>query len=89
MSWGAGLLGGGLVLLVVARFLKSAPLAADKPTPQAKPTTPRMQPAPVTTPAKSAAPAVPASPPATGAPKPGIDPEDAEIEALLRKRGIM
>lgn len=88
MSWGAGLLGGGLVLLVVARFLKSAPLAADKPSSPAKaaPTpkapAPQKPPAPVTTQAK---PSVPAAP----SPKPGVDPEDAEIEALLRKRGIM
>ncbi len=82
MSWGAGLLAGGLVLLVVARFLKSAPLAADKPSPKVKAAPAQRPPAPVTTGAKPPTAAV-------QSPKPGVDAEDAEIEALLRKRGIM
>lgn len=87
MTWGAGLLGGGLLLLVVARFLKSAPLSSERQS-----TTPAKQaPAHPGSPARPAAPTprqVP--PPAAGTTqKTGVDPEDAEIEALLRKRGIM
>lgn len=80
MTWGASLAGAGLVLLVVAGFLKSGPGRRPQP------------PAAVAAPARPAAgPAVgaPARPAPTPAPKPGVDPQDAEVEEILRRRGIL
>lgn len=83
-SWGLGLFVGGLLLIVIAAFLPksrrpAAPSAPTQPAAQGK----RPQ---VTS-------SAPAAKPAAQAPQPtaqkGVDPEDAEIEALLRKRGIM
>lgn len=92
MSWGAGLIGLGLVLLVVAALLKSnpRPRVARAKTPAVAEK--RDQPTPsVTTAGGKPAQAQPN--PTAGKPAPakqaGLDPEDAEIEALLRKRGIM
>lgn len=92
MTWGAGLAGFGIVLLVVAGFMKTKarpkqervkaqqpqPGVAGKPAPQAA----------VGAGGGSAAPAK-AAPRPKGGKQAAVDPEDAEIEALLRKRGIM
>lgn len=88
MSWGAGLLGLGLVLLVVSGFIRSNPRSraqrVKSPTaPQQAAAAPQGRGAAVTDGRKPAAPAKPAGK------DPALDPEDAEIEALLRKRGIM
>lgn len=88
MTWGAGLLGFGIVLVVVAGFMAAKPRKAVEP----KAATSAVA-------SGTSRPAV-AGRPATGSPaaaapqakpgaKPAVDPEDAEIEALLRKRGIM
>ena len=79
-SWGLGLFLGGVLLIAVGVFL-----------PRGRRVTPEVAPSPSKAPAGR--PQV-AQPPAKQAPaqpaaKKGVDPEDAEIEALLRKRGIM
>lgn len=85
--------GAGLVVFIISRFMpidpkpvqSSAPSAVRPPAGSA----PQQQ---VTNPSAKSAPAA-KTPPAPSAPaapaKGGVDPEDAEIEALLRKRGIM
>ncbi|MHA6509888.1 hypothetical protein [Tessaracoccus sp. Y1736] len=83
-SWGLGLFVGGVLLIVIAAFLPrtrktTAPSAPQQPAAQGK----RPQ---VASPAPAAKPAAQAPQPAA---QKGVDPEDAEIEALLRKRGIM
>lgn len=80
MTWGASLLGVGIVLIVVASFLKP------------KPRQPKAQKAPKAAGGPAAQPAV--GGPASGTPaqpraKAEPHPEDDEIEAILRKRGIM
>lgn len=89
MSWGVGLLAGGVVLLVIAALLPRSTRRRER-TAVAERTgeTPAVT---GTGPATTAAPASAGSRDAA-APKAGgkaVDPEDAEIEALLRKRGIM
>ena len=78
-SWGLGLFLGGILLIVVAAFLPKsrsvAVPATQAPTPSASGRPQVAQPSTRPVPAKPAA--------------KGVDPEDAEIEALLRKRGIM
>ncbi|MFT3887180.1 MAG: hypothetical protein QM713_03320 [Arachnia sp.] len=87
-AWGLGLLVGGIVFVIVGAMLpKKAPAAR----PQAKPVAGGQRPQVA---APSAAPTKPVQAPAAKpAPKQaqakGLDPEDAEIEELLRKRGIM
>lgn len=83
-SWGLGLFLGGVLLIVIAAFLPktrkpAAPSAPQQPAAQG--TRPQ-----VASPAPTSKPAAQASKPAA---QKGVDPEDAEIEALLRKRGIM
>lgn len=91
MTWGAGLAGFGIVLLVVAGFMKTKArprqqrVRAEQPNPAAADSKPSQQAA---VGAASAAPTTAAPQPKGGKP-PAMDPEDAEIEALLRKRGIM
>lgn len=81
MSWGAGLLAAGVVLLVIGSLLRSAPTRRQPAEPAARPgVKPATRPG-VPAPAATKQPAAPASKQA--------DAEDAEIEALLRKRGIM
>ena len=80
-SWGVGLLGGGALLVLIGAFL---------PKGQRRPAAKAAQPA---APASSPRPQVQGGQPSQQ-PKPqkapkGLDPEDAEIEELLRKRGIM
>ncbi|MCC2593205.1 hypothetical protein LKO27_07260 [Tessaracoccus sp. OS52] len=94
MSWGAGLLGAGVVLLVIAGFIKSRPRPrqAQTATPSAEPKVtgrPAQQQAVTTGKPQPAASATAAKPTAKGGKDSALDPEDAEIEALLRKRGIM
>ncbi len=95
-AWGIGLAVGGIVLFVIGTFLPKR----RKPEVTAQPAAPQVKPAqPSTTSAGKPAVAPPTARPAAAspaqptAPKPqkqqGLDPEDAEIEALLRKRGIM
>lgn len=88
MSWGAGLLGLGVVLLVTAAFLKSRPRAPRKPK-DAAGSAPAAGTNRVAVGAAGAPPASPAPQSKPAGKKGGVDPEDAEIEALLRKRGIM
>ena len=86
-AWGLGLAVGGLVLFVVGSFLSKTPKAPREPratTPQV-PGSSRPQ-------VNTTRTAAPTQAPQQRAPKPaqkGLDAEDAEIEALLRKRGIM
>lgn len=86
MTFGASILGGGVLLLVMSAFLKSKPLA----TPPAKPAKPG---------ADQKTPAKPQQQAALPETKKSADPvtpptsadeaaADAEIEELLRKRGI-
>ncbi|MBK7821495.1 MAG: hypothetical protein IPJ61_10580 [Tessaracoccus sp.] len=94
-AWGLGLLIGGIVFVVVGAMLpKKDP--AERPRKQVKPADAgRSAVPPVKTgqrpqvqggqPAKPA----PAAKPAPKQAQKGLDPEDAEIEELLRKRGIM
>lgn len=89
MTWGSGIAGFGIVLLVVAGFMKTtarpkqARAGRTKPAVEGKPS----QPAVADT-SKSTQ-NTPAAPAPKGGKQPAMDPEDAEIEALLRKRGIM
>ncbi|MHA6524631.1 hypothetical protein [Tessaracoccus sp. G1721] len=78
-SWGLGLFVGGVLLIVVAAFLPKTRSVAAPGSPASKP--PAQGRPQVAQPAAKPAPAKPAAK--------GVDPEDAEIEALLRKRGIM
>lgn len=90
-AWGIGLAVGGIVVFVVGLFLPKGHKPAPSPAaPQAEPGRVAAKPsasiptAAPTAPAPNPGPAAPAK----AQPK-GLDPEDAEIEALLRKRGIM
>jgi hypothetical protein len=84
-AWGLGLLIGGIVFVVVGAMLpKKAP--SERPAKPAKaatarPATPQVGQRPQAQPTQTAAPAA--------KPAKALDPEDAEIEELLRKRGIM
>ncbi|HMR47958.1 MAG TPA: hypothetical protein PKE40_01730 [Arachnia sp.] len=102
LAWGAGLVGAGLLLFIASRWMPSEPKpvkpAAPKPAAQAPAPSPRPQVGTPATPAGSTPATRPAPPAAAPSPSPspspapakgGVDPEDAEIEALLRKRGIM
>ncbi len=96
-AWGLGLAAGGLVLFVIGTFLpKGRKPVAQPEQPKAVPTKGDAAPKPSiaagrTTPAAPApAAAAQAKPAGTAQPQQkGLDAEDAEIEALLRKRGIM
>lgn len=78
MTWGASLAGAGLLLLVIAGLLKSKP--RSKPVPAAAVGKPVKVSSPVT---------APQAPAKVSAPKPGADPQDAEVEEILRRRGIL
>lgn len=89
MTWGAGLAGLGIVLLVVAGFMKTKARprqvrarSAEQPSVAEKPAQPGVGQG--TKPAAAAP-----TQPKQDKKQPAMDPEDAEIEALLRKRGIM
>lgn len=82
-SWGLGLFVGGVLLIVIAVFLPKTGKAAAPSVPQ--PTTAKSKRPQVATPAPAAKPTPARQPEAQR----GVDPEDAEIEALLRKRGIL
>lgn len=84
-SWGLGLFLGGVVLIAVGVFLPKGRRAVEPSTPT-RPAGSAKQPQVAPGPAKPGVAQPPAKSPAA---KPGLDPEDAEIEALLRKRGIM
>lgn len=89
VSWGAGVLGTGLLLLLVGGLMKSRPRPAAEGTAQrrgvgATGVAPAVRPQ---VPGRGAA--VTPSPRTTSAGPAATDPEDAEIEALLKKRGIM
>lgn len=85
MTWGAGLAGFGVVLLVVAGFMKTKARPRQART-GAQPTVAERQAQPAVG-QKGAPAAAPQQPQEKK--QSGVDPEDAEIEALLRKRGIM
>ncbi|AQP44797.1 hypothetical protein [Tessaracoccus flavus] len=88
ISWGIGLLVGGIVLLVIAGFLPRE--AKPRPVhPDARATAPAKQASTAPGQRPVAPPAKPGPAPATAKSKAAADPEDAEIEELLRKRGIM
>lgn len=104
-AWGIGLAVGGLVIAVIGTFLPKGTRTATEPNGaprvERSPRTASPQPSvaqgrqgqPTAAPAASKAdqpsPA-PKTAPANGKQaQKGLDPEDAEIEALLRKRGIM
>lgn len=87
IAWGLGMMVGGLLLFVVGgAFLSKEPKEPKQPKPaKSQPQVPGQQ-----APAVGAGKQAPA--PAASSTKGGnknVDPEDAEIEALLRKRGIM
>ena len=95
-AWGIGLLVGGIAIFALGALLprRSRPAVEEGKAP-AKPAAP---PRPAARPVEAgpaARPGTPATPPPAAKPtgKPaqqkGLDAEDAEIEALLRKRGIM
>lgn len=95
ITWGLGLLVAGVVLMVVARFLPREPKPRPAPTavpggqaPREVPGRPAATGATAATAAPTTAAAKPTAAPASKQTK-GLDDEDAEIEALLRKRGIM
>ncbi|GAA4892489.1 hypothetical protein GCM10025789_06940 [Tessaracoccus lubricantis] len=99
VAWGLGLLVGGVVLIVVGLMLPRKPArerVAPQPAAREVPATGergRQLPSAGTTRSSTGGPA-PSSPAAAAKPaaapaQKGTDPEDAEIEALLRKRGIM
>lgn len=95
VAWGLGLVGGGILAFIVGSFLSKTPKPPREPRPGSTPPVrdgarpqvgaghqgPTAR--PTTAPAQQpkAAPGKPA--------QKGLDPEDAEIEELLRKRGIM
>lgn len=81
-SWGLGLFLGGVLLLVIGAFLPKTSRAAQA-APAAR------TPGPATRPAVTPGADPKTTAPAKRAAEKGVDPEDAEIEALLRKRGIM
>lgn len=88
MAWGLGLAVGGVVLFIGGgAFLPKEPKEPKQPKPaKAQPRVPGQQ-APAVGAGKQAPTPAPAAKPAKGGNK--VDPEDAEIEELLRKRGIM
>ncbi|MFV0427902.1 MAG: hypothetical protein ACK5KO_00495 [Arachnia sp.] len=81
MTWGVGSLAVGVVFLVVAGFLPK-----PKPAPRPKQPPPRKAAGSGAKPQVSATGAPTVAAPPAGA---SSDPEDDEIEAILRKRGIM
>ncbi len=87
MTWGVSLAGGGLVLFLISRFIKPAQRKAV--TTSETPAVARTQaPAASRRPGASIAPA-----PTTGQPSPAQPQkktaEDAEVEDILRKRGLL
>lgn len=90
MTWGVSLVGVGVLMFVVSRFIKPAP-----PHVSQKRTQPAVTPPPGTRPPTTARPAtaaVPATSASVGrtAPKPEkTSSEDAEVEDILRKRGLL
>lgn len=86
MTWGIGLLGGGVILCVIAAFLPKDPKEQQSPTPAPAPAVPGKPARPAV-----ASPSAPAAAPTPGAKpsKGGLTAEDQEIEELLKKRGIM
>lgn len=89
MSWGAGLLGLGIVLLVIAGFMRTKARPKQVRTRAQGRSTAVDQPAQPSLTRENRPEAATAQQPAKGKQAPAVDPEDAEIEALLRKRGIM
>lgn len=92
-AWGLGLALGGLALAVGGSFLPKATKSVEAPQqPQVSPKAAPQQGAPGTPQVSPGSAKGAAKPQQTGsqpAAQKGLDPEDAEIEALLRKRGIM
>lgn len=89
MTWGVSLVGVGVLLFVVSRFIKPAP-----PHVSEKRTQPAVTPQPGSRPPATARPgttAVPAPTPLAGKPAPKQEKtaEDAEVEDILRKRGLL
>lgn len=95
VAWGLGLLIGGVVLAIIGLALKKKPPRVREPRQQ--PTGPEVpqgrgtQSLPGSTATRPAATSAKPSAAPVGKPaqKKGLDAEDAEIEELLRKRGIM
>ena len=91
-AWGLGLLIGGIVFVVVGAMLpKKDP--AERPAKavkgaDARPASPQAR-GGQRPQVQGGQPTVPATRPAPKQAQKGLDPEDAEIEELLRKRGIM
>lgn len=83
MSWGAGLAGTGVVLLVIAGFMKHRVRPKAPKAPKAQ------QVAPSSPGSRQLTPTKPGTPTTRKKTMSEADPEDAEIEAILRKRGIM
>lgn len=83
-AWGIGLAIAGIVVFVAGNLMpKHEPAPRPAAQPKAAPGKPAQPQVTGAAPTK----ATPAAKPAPAAK--GVDPEDAEIEALLRKRGIM
>jgi len=86
MMVGLGIAGTGVLLWVIANFVKPVTRAMAKERRAAR----AANPAPAVSPGRGAVPAVaaPAKAPVKALGKASVDPEDAEIEALLKSRGI-
>lgn len=90
VAWGLGLLIGGLVLAVVGGLLPKKPARERSAGPTCEVPPSQAKQVPATAAAKPAAPAPAAAPsPAAKPAQKGLSSEDAEVEALLRKRGIL
>lgn len=87
-AWGIGLAVGGLALAIGGSFLPKASRAAATPSAPQQPAVPGQAQRQVAAPPAPAAAQAQPRPKQAPAQK-GLDPEDAEIEAMLRKRGIM
>ena len=95
-TWGLALAVGGIVLLVIGSFLPNGKgPAVEQRTPNEVAPKGRAAKAQPSIPAGKAQPSTPTAAPGSApqaarpAAQKGLDPEDAEIEAMLRKRGIM
>ena len=87
MTWGVSLAGAGLLIFMISRFIKPAQrksvTRSETPAVAPAPST-----APVSRPGASVAPAPSAGQPAPAQPEKKTA-EDAEVESILRKRGLL
>ncbi len=88
MTWGVSLVGVGLLMFVVSRFIKPAPphVSEKKATPAVAPQQPAGRPGTNRTPTPAVAATSPGSRPVQKQDKTN---EDSEVEDILRKRGLL